>query len=99
MANVYACLQLGVSVFDTSVAGLGGCPFAKGATGAHATVAAVLMTASKCADVSLHPVLKQHDTSPADGQVHVLQGTLQLKMYCICLMDWGSSTGAAWISY
>jgi hydroxymethylglutaryl-CoA lyase len=36
-ANVLACLELGVSTFDTSVAGLGGCPYAKGATGNVAT--------------------------------------------------------------
>ena len=36
-ANVLACLELGISTFDTSVAGLGGCPFAKGATGNVAT--------------------------------------------------------------
>ena len=36
-ANVLACLELGVSTFDTSVAGLGGCPFARGATGNVAT--------------------------------------------------------------
>jgi hydroxymethylglutaryl-CoA lyase len=36
-ANVYACLELGISSFDTSVAGLGGCPYAKGATGNVAT--------------------------------------------------------------
>ncbi|MBV8441738.1 MAG: hydroxymethylglutaryl-CoA lyase [Hyphomicrobiales bacterium] len=33
IANVYACLEMGVSTFDASVAGLGGCPFAHGATG------------------------------------------------------------------
>ena len=33
LANIYACLELGVHVFDASVAGLGGCPYAKGATG------------------------------------------------------------------
>ncbi len=33
LANVYASLQLGVATFDASVAGLGGCPYAKGATG------------------------------------------------------------------
>jgi hydroxymethylglutaryl-CoA lyase len=33
LANVMACLELGVHVFDASVAGLGGCPYAKGATG------------------------------------------------------------------
>jgi len=33
LANVYASLEVGVHVFDASVAGLGGCPYAKGATG------------------------------------------------------------------
>ncbi|UVE19621.1 hydroxymethylglutaryl-CoA lyase [Pseudomonas sp. LS44] len=33
VANVYASLLEGISVFDSSVAGLGGCPYAKGATG------------------------------------------------------------------
>jgi hydroxymethylglutaryl-CoA lyase len=33
LANVFAALQLGVATFDCSVAGLGGCPYAKGATG------------------------------------------------------------------
>jgi hydroxymethylglutaryl-CoA lyase len=33
LANIYAALELGVATFDCSVAGLGGCPYAKGATG------------------------------------------------------------------
>ena len=33
LTNVYAALELGVTTFDCSVAGLGGCPYAKGATG------------------------------------------------------------------
>jgi hydroxymethylglutaryl-CoA lyase len=33
LANLYAALQMGVATFDCSVAGLGGCPYAKGATG------------------------------------------------------------------
>ncbi len=33
LANVYAAMELGVATFDCSVAGLGGCPYAKGATG------------------------------------------------------------------
>jgi len=37
LANVLACLELGVSVIDSSVAGLGGCPYAPGATGNVAT--------------------------------------------------------------
>jgi hydroxymethylglutaryl-CoA lyase len=37
LSNVYASLELGISTFDTSVSGLGGCPYAKGATGNVAT--------------------------------------------------------------
>ena len=37
VANVMACLEAGVYRFDTSIAGLGGCPYAKGATGNVAT--------------------------------------------------------------
>jgi len=37
LANTYAALELGVATFDSSIAGLGGCPYAKGATGNVAT--------------------------------------------------------------
>ena len=37
VANIYASLECGVAAFDSSVAGLGGCPYAKGATGNVAT--------------------------------------------------------------
>jgi hydroxymethylglutaryl-CoA lyase len=37
IANIYASLQMGVSVFDASVGGLGGCPYANGASGNVAT--------------------------------------------------------------
>lgn len=37
LANIYAALEMGVSVIDSSVAGLGGCPYAAGATGNIAT--------------------------------------------------------------
>jgi len=43
LANIYACLELGIHVFDASVAGLGGCPYAKGATGNVATEDVVFM--------------------------------------------------------
>ncbi|HEX6827744.1 MAG TPA: hydroxymethylglutaryl-CoA lyase, partial [Burkholderiales bacterium] len=33
LANCYAALECGVAVLDSSVAGLGGCPYARGATG------------------------------------------------------------------
>lgn len=37
LANIYAALEVGVTIFHSSVAGLGGCPYAKGATGNVAT--------------------------------------------------------------
>lgn len=37
LVNIDACLDLGIRSFDASVAGLGGCPFAPGATGNVAT--------------------------------------------------------------
>ncbi len=37
LANIYLALELGISIVDTSVAGLGGCPYAKGASGNVAT--------------------------------------------------------------
>ena len=37
LANIHAVLQQGVSVFDSSIAGLGGCPYAKGTSGNVAT--------------------------------------------------------------
>ncbi len=43
LANIYACLQMGIHIFDASVAGLGGCPYAKGATGNVGTEDALFM--------------------------------------------------------
>ncbi|KFF47033.1 hydroxymethylglutaryl-CoA lyase [Pseudomonas sp. BRG-100] len=37
IANIYASLLEGINVFDSSIAGLGGCPYAKGASGNVAT--------------------------------------------------------------
>jgi isopropylmalate/homocitrate/citramalate synthase len=43
LANILACLELGVATIDTAVAGLGGCPYAKGASGNVATEDVVYM--------------------------------------------------------
>ena len=43
LANILACLEAGVGVVDASVAGLGGCPYARGATGNVATEDLVYM--------------------------------------------------------
>jgi hydroxymethylglutaryl-CoA lyase len=37
LTNIYAALQFGISVIDSAIAGLGGCPYAKGASGNVAT--------------------------------------------------------------
>lgn len=43
LANILACLEAGVTTFDASVGGLGGCPYAKGATGNVSTEELVYM--------------------------------------------------------
>jgi hydroxymethylglutaryl-CoA lyase len=43
LANIYASYELGVRTFDTSIAGLGGCPYAAGASGNVATEDVVYM--------------------------------------------------------
>ncbi len=43
LANIYASIELGVRTFDASVAGLGGCPYAAGASGNVATEDVVYM--------------------------------------------------------
>ncbi|MCD6027165.1 MAG: mvaB [Solimicrobium sp.] len=43
LANIYASLEIGISVFHSSVAGLGGCPYAKGASGNVATEDVIYM--------------------------------------------------------
>jgi hydroxymethylglutaryl-CoA lyase len=43
LANIYASMELGVMTFDSSVSGLGGCPYAKGASGNVATEDVVYM--------------------------------------------------------
>ena len=43
LANIYASLEAGVATFDSSIAGLGGCPYAAGASGNVATEDVVYM--------------------------------------------------------
>jgi len=53
LSNVLACMEFGVWQFDTSVAGLGGCPYAKGATGNVATEDVVYMLQSVGVDTGI----------------------------------------------
>ena len=43
LANIYASMELGIATFDSSVSGLGGCPYAKGASGNVATEDVIYM--------------------------------------------------------
>ncbi len=63
IANIFACLQLGISKIDASVGNLGGCPYAKGATGNVATesVLYLLNELNIETGVDLHKVLKARD--------------------------------------
>ncbi|MDH5234857.1 MAG: hydroxymethylglutaryl-CoA lyase [Gemmatimonadota bacterium] len=47
IANIGACLDLGIRCFDASVAGIGGCPFAPGATGNVATESVLALLATR----------------------------------------------------
>jgi hydroxymethylglutaryl-CoA lyase len=53
MANVYAALEVGVARFDTSLAGIGGCPHAPGASGNAATEDVAFMLASMGIDTGI----------------------------------------------
>ena len=48
LTNIYAALQLGIKVVDSAIAGLGGCPYAKGASGNVATEDVVYMLNGLC---------------------------------------------------
>ena len=53
LANIHACLQLGVTVVDSSVAGLGGCPYARGATGNVASEDVLYLLTGLCIDTGV----------------------------------------------
>ncbi|HSO34945.1 MAG TPA: hydroxymethylglutaryl-CoA lyase [Labilithrix sp.] len=53
VANVYASYELGLRAFDSSVGGLGGCPYAKGATGNVATEDVVYLLRDRGIDTGI----------------------------------------------
>ena len=84
LANILAAYQLGVRVFDTSLGGLGGCPYAPGATGNVATEDVVYMFDGMNVQtgIALPELLKinpwiaekiQHSLPSRVGQVGLLQ--------------------------
>jgi hydroxymethylglutaryl-CoA lyase len=52
-ANIYASVELGMSVFDASIAGLGGCPYSPGASGNVATEDVVYLLSGQAIDTGL----------------------------------------------
>jgi hydroxymethylglutaryl-CoA lyase len=54
LANILASLELGIHTFDASVAGLGGCPYARGATGNVATEDVVFMLQGMGIETGIH---------------------------------------------
>lgn len=54
LANILASLEVGISIFHTSVSGLGGCPYAKGATGNVATEDVLFMLSGMGIDTGIH---------------------------------------------
>ena len=67
MANVFAALEAGIRRFDASIAGLGGCPFAPGATGNIATEDVVMMLHSMSFDtgIDLNKLIEASDLAEA----------------------------------
>jgi hydroxymethylglutaryl-CoA lyase len=54
LANIYASMELGVATFDSSVSGLGGCPYAAGASGNVATEDVVYMLQGLGIETGVH---------------------------------------------
>jgi hydroxymethylglutaryl-CoA lyase len=57
LANVYAAIEAGIRKFDASIAGLGGCPFAPGASGNVATEDVVMMVEQMGFDTGINSPL------------------------------------------
>ncbi len=54
LANIYASMEVGIRIFHSSVAGLGGCPYAKGATGNVATEDVLFMMKGLGVETGIH---------------------------------------------
>lgn len=80
LANIYACLEAGVTRFDTSAGGLGGCPFAPGASGNVATEDVVFMLNEMGIDTGIDldrlieavDVVRPYITRPLDSKLYPL---------------------------
>ena len=67
LANVYAAVESGIRRFDSSIAGLGGCPFAPGASGNVATddIAMMLQQMGFATGIDLDKLMQASDLAQA----------------------------------
>ncbi len=85
LANIYAALEAGIVRFDTAAAGLGGCPFAKGATGNVATEDVVYMLSRMGIEtgvdlekiVSAIDVIRPHLSRPIESAFYRLHSSTE----------------------
>lgn len=65
LANIYQALQMGISVVDSSVAGLGGCPYAHGSSGNVATEDVLYL----CEGLNIHTGVDLQQVARAGWQI------------------------------
>ncbi|ALC90043.1 hydroxymethylglutaryl-CoA lyase [Bacillus sp. FJAT-18017] len=83
LANILASMQAGIDRFDTSAGGLGGCPFAPGATGNVATEDVVYMLHRMGIETGVSPekiieaveIVRPHLSRPIDSVIYKLQAS------------------------
>ncbi|WP_043932875.1 hydroxymethylglutaryl-CoA lyase [Bacillus sp. EB01] len=83
LANILASMQAGIDRFDTSAGGLGGCPFAPGATGNVATEDVVYMLERMGIETGISPekiieaveIVRPHLSRPIDSVIYKLQAS------------------------
>jgi hydroxymethylglutaryl-CoA lyase len=74
LANVYAAVESGIRRFDASIGGLGGCPFAPGASGNVATEDVVMMLEQMGFDTGIDQVLLLQASDMAQDLTGAISG-------------------------
>ena len=74
LANVYAAVESGIRRFDASIGGLGGCPFAPGASGNVATEDVVMMLEQMGFDTGINQVLLLQASDMAQNLTGAISG-------------------------
>ena len=74
LANVYAAVESGIRRFDASIGGLGGCPFAPGASGNVATEDVVMMLEQMGFDTGIDQVLLLRASDTAQDLTGAISG-------------------------